>query len=371
MPNLPTHDGSFNATSVIVIVTSTLSLYNALELILLIFTTFKAYRGLYFWSLLVASFGIIPYNLGFLVVFFDLTRQYAGFIVDSYGWITMVTGQSVVLYSRLHLVLQDPRILRAVLWMIVVDAVVFHVSTTVVLFGSSYGGDEGGFNTAWTVIEKVQMTAFCIQEFIISGLYVYETVRLLKVVSGGHTRRTMWQLFGVNVIIIVLDVALLVVEYRNLRVYEQAFKGVVYSIKLKLEFAILGKLVQIVRDGGRVMSDAVVVDDTATYVDRNRTPSDVTHAESHKRQARRGSRSLWMKKGVDEADVEHIESADRRQSSRQKGGVEDDDDGGDGDDGGGPRGIEEMMKDFRMVTTSHRRTDSDSLYADALRQISR
>lgn len=185
MGPLTPHTGLFDARSVIVIVCSTLSLYNALELILLIFTTFKQWHGLYFWSLLVASFGVIPYNVGFLVVFFQLTQQYAGFIIDSYGWITMVTGQSVVLYSRLHLVLRNPKVLRAVLWMIVIDAVVFHVSTTVVLFGSSYGDDQGRFNGAWTAIEKVQMTGFCIQEFIISGLYLWETSKVLKLVSGG------------------------------------------------------------------------------------------------------------------------------------------------------------------------------------------
>jgi hypothetical protein len=59
--------------SVIAIVCSTLALYNALELIL-IFTTFKRWHGLYFWSLLVATFGIIPYTVGFLIVFFQLTR---------------------------------------------------------------------------------------------------------------------------------------------------------------------------------------------------------------------------------------------------------------------------------------------------------
>jgi hypothetical protein len=84
-------------------------------------------------------------TVGFLIVSFQLTQQYAGFAIDSYGWITMVTGQSVVLYSRLHLVLRNPKVVRAVLWMIVVDAVMLHVSTTVVLFGSSYGDHQGTF----------------------------------------------------------------------------------------------------------------------------------------------------------------------------------------------------------------------------------
>ena len=365
MGPLELHTGYFDARSIIVIVCSTLALYNALELILLIFTTFKGWHGLYFWSLLVASFGVIPYNVGFLAVFFQLTQQYAGFIIDSYGWITMVTGQSVVLYSRLHLVLRNPKVLRAVLWMIVVDAVVFHVSTTVVLFGSSHGDDQNGFNGVWIVIEKVQMTAFCIQEFVISGLYVYEAVNVLKIVSGGHTRRTMWELFIINVLIIVLDIALLVVEYLNLRVYEQVFKGVVYSIKLKLEFAILGKLVHIDRNGNRVLSNAI--GDTAEFLSDMRNPSDVTHVESNPH--REGSRHFWMKE-IDEASSEHVESAERPNVTVVRG--RNDHTLEDGDE---YRGIEEVMKDQPAVEAGRRRTrtdsDLDSLYAEAMQEVSR
>jgi hypothetical protein len=49
-----------------------LSLYNAAEVIFLLFATFQKYKGLYFWSLAIAAFGIIPYALGFLIMFFQL-----------------------------------------------------------------------------------------------------------------------------------------------------------------------------------------------------------------------------------------------------------------------------------------------------------
>ena len=117
--------GTYDAGQLIVILCSTLSLYNAVELLTLVFTTFRRYSGLYFYSLLVASLGLLPYNIGFLLEFFILSPDYVGVIIDVPGWIMMVTGQSVVLYSRLHLVLQNRKILRAVLLMIIVDGVVF------------------------------------------------------------------------------------------------------------------------------------------------------------------------------------------------------------------------------------------------------
>lgn len=50
----------------------------------------------------------------------------------------------------------------------------------------------------------------------------------------------------INVIVIVLDITLLPSEFTNLYIIETTFKEVVYSIKLILRFAVLGKLVQFV-----------------------------------------------------------------------------------------------------------------------------
>jgi hypothetical protein len=130
--------GLYTNSQLVVILCSLLSVYNAAELIILIMTTFRQYRSLYFWSLLISSIGIVPYNVGFLLEFFALAPDWAGVVIDVPGWVLMVTGQSVVLYSRLHLVMQNPKILRAVLIMIVVDGVVFHTTTTIVRFGA-YG----------------------------------------------------------------------------------------------------------------------------------------------------------------------------------------------------------------------------------------
>merc|ERR1711977_299378 len=46
-----------------------LSFYNMLELIVIILTTFKSRCGLYFWSFIAATAGILPYGIGFLLKF--------------------------------------------------------------------------------------------------------------------------------------------------------------------------------------------------------------------------------------------------------------------------------------------------------------
>lgn len=54
--------GEYNAQSVTVTICCALAIASAFELLLLIFTTFRRYGGLYFWSLVVATTGILPYT---------------------------------------------------------------------------------------------------------------------------------------------------------------------------------------------------------------------------------------------------------------------------------------------------------------------
>ncbi|KAI7530408.1 hypothetical protein KC331_g14686, partial [Hortaea werneckii] len=244
-------NGTFDGTTVVVVVCCTLALNSAVMLMLLIFTTFRKCHGLYFWALVVASSAIIPYQIGFMIEYFQLTSQLAGLIITTWGWPAMVTGQSLVLYSRLGIVLGkgQAHVLKAVKWMVIVDGVVFHVSTTVIVFGAYYVPPGHHWMDAYRYIEKIQMTGFTLQEFIISGLYVWRTLEILKTTnySRRRTRRTMWQLCMINAMIIVADIGLLVVEYQDRHVVEQALKGAVYGMKLKLEFAILSKLVGITK----------------------------------------------------------------------------------------------------------------------------
>jgi len=78
-----------------------LSLYNAIELIVIVFFTFQRYCGLYFWSLVISAFGIMPYSLGFLIKFFQLLNPerkegYVAVFFLTIGWYLMITGDIIV-----------------------------------------------------------------------------------------------------------------------------------------------------------------------------------------------------------------------------------------------------------------------------------
>lgn len=230
-----------------------LSCYNAAELVVLVPATFRRWRGLYFWSLLVSGcIGVVPYSIGFLLKFFTRTDSVLSVTVLTIGWWTMVTGQSVVLYSRLHLVLRDERILRLVLWLIIINVFLLHIPTTVLTYGANIvHSGEAAWVRGYNIMEKIQLTGFTIQESILSTLYVIETVKLLRLGAGvsmrPDLRSIMYQLIGINCAIMVMDLLLLSLEYADFYAVQITLKGFVYSLKLKLEFAVLGRLVDLIQ----------------------------------------------------------------------------------------------------------------------------
>lgn len=278
------YTGTALGTKITIATLAGITWYNAFELVILIFVTFAQYRGLYFWSLLISSaVGLIPYSLGFLLKFFRLASASTGWLpvtLLTIGWWSMVTGQSIVLYSRLHLVLANQRVLRRVLVMILVDAVVLHFPTTVLTFGSNLAPNDARqpYVMGYPVMEKIQMTGFCVQELIISGLYIWETVRMIRLDPDPTKRKIQYQLLVINSIIIIMDLGLLVAVYRNYYIMETMLKGVVYSVKLKLEFAVLGKLIHLVHNHVWKPESFSAPRELPDFVDATRVPSDITHA---------------------------------------------------------------------------------------------
>ena len=351
-----TFHGQYDVTSVTITITQALAFYNGFELLLLIFTTFNKWQGLYFWSLVVSTLGMLAYSLGLILEYFvigDRNTLLPGLIFDSLGWMFMVSGQSVVLYSRLGLIVTNRKILNAVKWMIIVDAIVFHVTCN----GLNYVAHWTTLQSArdgYFYFEYVQMTGFCIQEFIISGLYMWKTIELLKTIKRENSKRIVYQLFSINIIIVILDIALLAIEYKNLHIFEQCVKSFVYSVKLKLEFAILGKMVDLVKDSRLNMAFHAFADIDA-YVDGSRRPSPVMERKLTP-SARVGSVVSGYK-----GTVGHVED-------QETGHVEEP-----------PRSLQEMASmDSRvspvdMEVAAKRRKEgreSDMMYADILRSIS-
>ncbi|KAL5611342.1 hypothetical protein FOBRF1_007459 [Fusarium oxysporum] len=227
-----------------------IAMYNFIELNYSILITFKRWGGLYFWSFVAATWGILPYTIGFILKDFrPETSPYIYVTLIVVGWWPMVTGQSMVLYSRLHLILRHTRILRAVLIAIYVDAVICYVPTTILVYGSN-SSNPGPFVNPYSAWEKIQVTIIFLQELVISGLYILSTTKFLRVTAitgrDGH-RDVMRHLIGVSILVVILDITILAFEYANLYSLQTSYKALAYSVKLKLEFSILNRLVDVMQ----------------------------------------------------------------------------------------------------------------------------
>jgi hypothetical protein len=207
------------------------------------------------------------------------------------------------------------------------------------------------------------MTGFCIQEFIISGLYIWKTLDVLQAGEKRGVHRLMWQLFSINVVIILLDIGLLAIEYRDLHILEQTFKSFIYSVKLKLEFTILSKLVEFSKSTQRTLSNALA--DTDDFVTGAPLNSDMTRVAPQPVSAAK-SRPQWIE-DVEKAAAVSADMAnghlnrpgpDRyvRQRARSVAFEEDP--------------VSDRASVIPTESTRTQRADSDLLYGDIIRSIS-
>ncbi|KAE8363925.1 hypothetical protein BDV27DRAFT_129241 [Aspergillus caelatus] len=218
--------------------------YNAIELVVLCFTTFKRYGGCYFWSLVIASISIVPFALGYALLIFKIFPSYFSVALEVVGWWGMVTGQSMVLWSRLHLVVHSRKILRWTLIMIITDAILFHVPASVLEFGA-HSNHQAQFNPAFDIFERIQLVAFSVQEIILSVIYAWAAVEMLKLIPRGHYKGILIHLLVINFVMISMDAVVVGMQYAGFFRLHVSLKAMFYSVKLKMEYAILGRLVHV------------------------------------------------------------------------------------------------------------------------------
>ena len=233
----------------ILIAMLTLAIYMSLLVDLKVFIIFKRRNTLYFWSLLITSWGIMSHSLGIILKWFvgscpwEVNTAFA-----SFGWWGMVTGQSLVLYSRLHLVVRDQRVLRAVLVMIITDFLIFQVPTTIQTFGSNQA-HPGMWLTVYNVYERIQLIVFTLQELIISIIYIRAAVKMLTPSDPLETRHTKKFLIYLNVLCIALDLAFVCEVFSGEWVYKTGTQSLAYAIKLTIEFVVLNQLMEVYQFG--------------------------------------------------------------------------------------------------------------------------
>ncbi|OAA36734.1 integral membrane protein [Beauveria brongniartii RCEF 3172] len=241
--------------------------YIGIEINASLFLLFKRRRGLYFWSCALTSWGVILQPVFIILADFGVWRDPVPSITMIYlTWLIMVIPQSWVLYSRLHLLMHTDSVLQVIKYVLIFNSIVFSIPTMVIgtiAQATTINPNLASFNLVW---DRVQLVVYFVQETALSILYIFQTQKYLKgraplrqrafstpstIHTGArqtsHESAVLWQLIWANILIIALDVALLGIQCANLFHLQGAFKPCVYGVKLKLEFVILNRLINTVR----------------------------------------------------------------------------------------------------------------------------
>ncbi|KAF2005808.1 hypothetical protein P154DRAFT_285601 [Amniculicola lignicola CBS 123094] len=227
-----------------------IALYICVELNIRLFLTFRRRRGLYFWSCALASWGVLIQPLATTMADFGVWENKLGSMMGIYlSWWVMVVPQSLVLYSGLHLVMSNTKHLRWVLYMIIFTTVVFSIPTIIVGI-LAQTTMSGKLRAPYMIWDKIQVTAFFVQEIIISLLYISETRERLKrstILRNEDSQEVFNHLIYVNVLVMFLDCSLLALTYAGFFYVQGAYKPCIYGVKLRIEYSILNRLIQSVQ----------------------------------------------------------------------------------------------------------------------------
>jgi len=168
------------------------------------------------------------------------------------GWICMTTGFSMVLYSRLHLLDVTRRWSRIILVMIAVVAAI-NLSVSVVMERlPALAKDHVPWLKAWSIWHHVRPVIFFVEDVVLSSLYLKAAFEYMR---SPRSPRSNWlgvkqnrqaaSLIALQVLVWILDLAIIGCALARLFVLIDIITSFVYAVKLKLEFAFLEHLVAI------------------------------------------------------------------------------------------------------------------------------
>jgi hypothetical protein len=217
------------------------------EILILAYRTFQRHKSVYFWSIIVTTSGIHIYTTAVILTYFGISHsRELTLALLNIGWICMISGFSMVLWSRLHLIISNKRFLTATLCIIFFNGIATHsitISLIVSLVFNEHRADVGhDLNIAGAAV-------FTAQEALLTFLYIFKTIRFLKSGYSIHVRRMIGMLLLVQILVICLDALGMSLAFTNRVVLAAICEPFFYCVRLKLEIAVLNELQDLVKRG--------------------------------------------------------------------------------------------------------------------------
>jgi hypothetical protein len=228
------------------------------------FATIRDKRSLYFRATLASSWGLSLRSQAYLMGYYN--RKIPWWIygpLSQLGWIFMVSGFALVLWSRLGLIFANERVKRYLLFVIVFNGIVWHTILTVF---SMIMWDQRGPSPPTALYRRVrdvnqvfEYTQVCIfnsQEIFISSIYIYAAYIYLRDFSHlgspstrAKVRGAIVLLLVIQAIVVFIDAAVITIDLLGLSQLKGMINSFVYCVKLELEFLVLNQLIEISRLG--------------------------------------------------------------------------------------------------------------------------
>lgn len=237
---------------------ASIAIWSSVPLTFRLFLTIKKRRTLYFWSILLCTWGLSLREVGYMLTLLAGNPFWPfGDILAQICWIMMVTGFALVLYSRLNLICESLKVRRAVIYMIIFNAVVWHTFMITLSFGRIKLGMEGKVEekARWTKVyqplERIHICFFNGQEILIACLYIRAAYQYLCACSTSdkQVRNAMRLLVGAQIIVVALDLAIIVLDFCGYLMLKLFINSFCYCVRLELEFMVLNQLMEISRLG--------------------------------------------------------------------------------------------------------------------------
>ncbi|KAF2663815.1 hypothetical protein BT63DRAFT_460937 [Microthyrium microscopicum] len=229
-----------------------MGLLSSLEVLVLTLSRFRQKRGLYFWSVVVATLGGTVWIMGLLTFYFLIGRAklWVSTLLLNVGYLTYTPTEFLVLYSRLSLVNPGQRIM-IFFKLLCIGHVIFVMIPTAVFATGAFTS----FNPLWLRIDgvfaRIEVSIYAAVQIIIALLYISCVMRMLDKKTSVGARRTLYHLIYANVCIILIHAGSITMECVGkvpLRVCWSGFQG---AFQLKIEFWALSQLTDMVRPRSR------------------------------------------------------------------------------------------------------------------------
>jgi len=167
----------------------------------------------------------------------DGSARATSFALLNTGWVLMVSGFSMTLYSRVHLVVTNRKVLRLLLAVIILNGCIVHIPAIITGYIARHARLQ--------IINKLEIACY-VQEIFLSSLYTFQFGRFARQDSSSldyMRKKTLCGLVVGQVVVLGCDISMAILLFSNFYLARKLILPLNYALKILVEFFVLNQLV--------------------------------------------------------------------------------------------------------------------------------